>query len=212
MDEKLTVSPISLINAIKKKHLNVKNLTEEQKLVCIELMDNEGFSGAELAEFLKVSTRTIRRYKAKIRQQNAVKIGPNFKAEQLGYILQRAQAAISHLHKISKESNCSHSVKARAIKDTWTIIKEQTTLLQSLGCMPYHNPTSNNQVEIPTLTDLSDEIDQLGICLQQDDKCDDQMKQEIVELKNTAAKLELSDKISHFQDKIAEDNNDDNSE
>lgn len=208
----LLISPISLLNAIKEKRINVKNLTEEQKLTCVELMEQEGISGAEIAEFLKVSTRTIRRYKEKIRRENAVRIDSNFKAEQLGYILQRAQLAVVNLQRITKDNNCPHSVKARAIKDTWTIIKKLTKILQSLGYLSFHSPASNHQVDFPSLDELTDRIGQLDSCMQQSEGCNDQMKQEIAELKNNAAKLDLSNKIDHVESKIIKEKKDDNHE
>lgn len=99
-------------------------------------MTGEGFNVGEMAEILKVSTRTVRRDLAEIRESHAVDRDPRVAGRIVGQLLLHAEQAISRLRRVSRERDCPHDSKVQAELGAWGVQRDLVELLQRLGFLP----------------------------------------------------------------------------
>lgn len=148
MSDQSEHGPISLIRKIKSGQLNGKDLPKDNRLCCVEYLASEGYSTAELAEILGVSSRTIRRDKGIIREQNAIRLTSNFVPEYIGSLNQKAEHMYNSLLKIARDDTCAPLAKIAALRNAWKTVQELTQCLQSIGYLP-----NNNIPQLPLLTE-----------------------------------------------------------
>lgn len=212
--DSLPVSPISLVRAIQSGQIQAKSLPKEHRRICVEYLTGEGYLSAEIAEIFKVNPRTIRRDRKRIRQDNAVNLDADFTATHVGLLMQGSQHAIQNLKRISNKKDCPHIVKVSATKGTWTIIRELTQLLQSIGYLPNQSllpsyESGDETFHMPSLDDLTGQLDALKASYEQAGGTDDDTTQNIAELEDAVSRIRISNKIKHVQSKIVEAQEDD---
>ena len=129
-------SPITLLRDIQKGDLLAMTLSVEARRACVEHMHLEGYSVGEVAEILKVSSRTIRRDLAEIRASNAVERNPALVGQMVGHLFGQAEQTVSRLRRIGRDRECPHAARVEAERFSWTVIKELIETLQGLGYLP----------------------------------------------------------------------------
>lgn len=203
----LPVSPISLVKAIQGGQIEAKSLPKEHRQICVDYLTNEGYSSGEISEILKVSPRTIRRDRERIRQDNAVNLDADFTGRHVGLLTQRSQHAIENLIRVSKEKGCPHFVKVKAIKETWLITRGLAQLLQSVGylpnrTLPISSKLTDETYELPDLEDLTSQLATLKTSFEQAGKTNEDIAQNITDLEDVVSRLCISNRIKHVQSKI----------
>jgi len=212
--DKQSLSPISLTRQLHDGEISAANLTKESRITCVEYLTSEGYSSAQVAEILKVSTRTIYRDKKCVRDRNAVACSPDFTAKQVGQLMFTANQAVGNLTRLIKEKDCPSNVRVDAIYKTWTIIKELSQMLQSIGYMP--NATLNIRADInhhlcepPSFEQLKSGIELLESAVEQGSVCDEQIVQQIAELRALMQRSSIAGDIKDINNNITEaDEND----
>ncbi len=210
----LPESPISLVKAVRDNVIPAKALTREQRQICVEYLGSEGYSTGEMAEILKVSSRTVRRDREQIRERNAVSLDPDFTARHVGQLLQGAQYAISSLIRISREKDCPYAARVKAIKQTWVISKELTEVLQSIGYLPnipkeLKAELRHSLCEPPGFDEITHEIDILRASTEESGNTDEQMTQMICILEELVARSSASRITKHIKSKTNQEDEDD---
>jgi hypothetical protein len=127
-------SPITLIRELQSGALSPTVLTHETRRACVEHLTAEGYSVAEVAEFLKVSTRTVSRDLALIREVNAIEQDPALVGQFVGELMVQGRQSIARLRRITRERDCPPATRVEAERSAWTIIRELGEILQRLSC------------------------------------------------------------------------------
>jgi hypothetical protein len=116
--DNLPTTPMSILEVLRSGQILAKNLNKDQRQVCVEYLINQGYPTAEIAEILKVCTRTVRRYKEQIRKSNAIELDTNFTAEHVGWAFQNAQYSIDYLKRLAKKTDCPHFSRVKSVNLT----------------------------------------------------------------------------------------------
>jgi transposase len=103
----------------------------------------EGQSTAEIAHLLKVSDRTVERYKKSIRQKNAILPSPELVNNIAGRLVDEAQICIQRIRKTGRDNNCPHAARIEGERGCFQIVNNLAERLQSMGYLP----TSTQKLE-----------------------------------------------------------------
>lgn len=123
---------LDLIKKIKSGQISPEALDTKTKIDCAELMQNEGYTRAQIAQVLRTSDRTITRYYKRIRKRNALHVTPGFAEEYLGELIGKVKNSIDFLIRLStKEGKTTEKIQAR--KDAMEVYYNLTKTLQSAG-------------------------------------------------------------------------------
>lgn len=125
-----------LLRRIQSGDLDPRNIRQEERHICVELLTAEGHSIHQIAMVLKASERTIARDRAEIRRSNAVVASPGLVAEMAGAIIQDAATGAARLTRMANDTSVSAAIRVRAERGAWRTKREMVMLLQSLGYLP----------------------------------------------------------------------------
>ncbi len=211
---KIILSPISLIKQLRDGKIFAADLTKESRIACVEYLNGEGLKKCEIAELLKISTRTIYRDLAQIRKENAISLDPEFVAQHVGELKKRCSSAISNLLRIQNEKKCSYKVKVDAIYKTWLIYKKYTQTLQSLYYLPnsateIRASVDHNLVEPPSSDEITHDLSILKASVKEDGIMDEKITQMFSDLEGLIQRSSASSIIKHVKSKIVEENKND---
>lgn len=129
-------SPIEILRAIQKGTLSSKCLSGESRRACMVHLLGEAQTQAEIAEFFKVSLRTVQRDLETIHEENAVSASPEVQKQLIGQMVLQARQSITRLTKIARDRTAPHTAQAQAAYDSWRVMRELVEMLQKLGIMP----------------------------------------------------------------------------
>ena len=131
--EESTESVQSIIQKIRDGLLSIKNIDEEARLECINILRLEGYMTSQIAQVFKMSDRQIRRYMQKIKEINALNDDENFAKEFLGEIKQQVLNSFSHLMRLARNKETSPADKIQAEVAACNHLFKLAELLQSTG-------------------------------------------------------------------------------
>jgi predicted DNA-binding protein YlxM (UPF0122 family) len=207
-----TPSPITLVRDLQSGRISATSLSTEARQVCVEYLGNEGYSVGEIAEVLKISIRTIHRDRDQIKSAHAVVFTPDIVEQQVGQLVQHADQAIQRLRRIAREKDCPHAARVEAVRSTWTVVKELTEKLQSLGYLP----TAAHQIradlthhidEPPSFDQMQAEVKQLELVIEQSGTSDDKLGQLLGQVKTSLNQFVLSGQIAEIKDALDKEGN-----
>jgi predicted DNA-binding ribbon-helix-helix protein len=208
------LSPISLIKQLRDGKISAANLTNESRIACVEYLTGEGLKKCEIAELLKISTRTVYRDLAQIRKENAISLDAEFVAQHVGELKKRCSSAISNLLKIQNDKKCPHKVKVDAIHKTWLIFKECTQTLQSLYYLPnaateIRASVDHNFGEPPGFDEITHDLSMLKASMKESGIPDEQITQMLSVPEGLIQRSSASNIIKQVKSKIVEENKND---
>lgn len=211
---KLILSPISLIKQLRDGKISTADLTKESEIACVEYLNGEGLKKCEIAELLKISTRTVYRDLAQIRKENAISLDAEFVAQHVGELKKRCSSAISNLLKIQNDKECPYKFKVDAIYKTWIIFKEYTLTLQSLSYLPngateIRASVDHNFGEPPSFDEITDDLRILKASMKDAGIPDEKITQMLSVLEGLIQRSSASNIIKHVKSKIVEENKND---
>ncbi len=125
-----------LIQGIKMGTLDPGLLSKEQRQLCVEALYFEALSPTGIAQFLKVSDRTIRRDMEEIRAQNALTPNPDLARQIVGEFLLFAKVHRGNLMKLARNTAATTAERAQAEYYAHMIGTDMISKLQSLGYLP----------------------------------------------------------------------------
>ena len=131
--EESTESVNSIIQKIKDGLLSVKTVDEETRLECVDTLRFEGCTVSHIAQALKLSERTIKRYVAILKDSHALRTDENFQKQLLGDITQRVLNSSSYLIRLSRNKDTSTQDKIHGEQAACSLLFDLVKLLQSTG-------------------------------------------------------------------------------
>ena len=123
----------SIIQKIKDGLLSIKNVGEEDRLECVDTLRFEGCTVSQIAQALKLSERTIKRYVAILKDSHALAVDENFQRQLLGDITQRVLNSSSYLIRLSRNKDTSTQDKIHGEQAACSLLFDLVKLLQSTG-------------------------------------------------------------------------------
>jgi len=129
-------SASDLIQRIKIGALDPHILNKEQRQLCVEALYFDSVSPSGIAQFLKVSDRTLRRDMADIRARNALTPNPDLAREIIGEFVLFAKIHRGNLMKLSRNTSASTAERGQAEYYAYMVGADMVVKLQSLGYLP----------------------------------------------------------------------------
>ena len=123
----------SIIQKIKDGLLSIKNVGEEDRLECVDTLRFEGCTVSQIAQALKLSERTIKRYVAILKDSHALAVDENFQKQLLGDITQRVLNSSSYLIRLSRNKETPAQDKIHSEQTACGLLFDLVKLLQSTG-------------------------------------------------------------------------------
>ncbi len=129
-------SPLELLKGIQQGTIDTQSLSAETRRVCVEHLLAEAYGASEIAEILKVSTRTIQRDQKQIQEQNALQRDPKLVDQFVGKTFLLMTHSMGRLHRLARNKANSASSRIEAEMGAWRIHMDTVRLLQRLGFLP----------------------------------------------------------------------------
>lgn len=129
-------STSDMIQRIKLGTLDARLLTKEQRQQCVEALHFESVSPSGIAQFLKVTDRTVRRDMEAIRVHNALTPSHDLARQIIGEFVLFARVHRGNLMKLARNANASTSERTQAEYLAYMIQSDMVAKLQSLGYLP----------------------------------------------------------------------------
>ena len=129
-------SASNLIQQIKVGVLDPLLLDKDQRQMCVEALFSDSLSPAGIAQFLKVSDRTIRRDMEEIRVKNALTPDPDLAKGIIGEFLLFARIHRGNLMKLARDGGASVGERSQAEYYAYMVGADLIIKLQSLGYLP----------------------------------------------------------------------------
>ena len=123
----------SIIQKINDGLLSIKDVGEEDRLECVDTLRFEGCTVSHIAQALKLSERTIKRYIGKLKDSHALAADENFQKQLLGDITQRVLNSSSYLIRLSRKQETSAQDKVHSEQTACSLLFDLVKLLQSTG-------------------------------------------------------------------------------
>ena len=129
-------STSDMVHRIKIGALDPRLLNKEQRQLCVEALYFDGISPTGIAQFLKVTDRTIRRDLAEIRTRNALTPDSDLARQIVGEFAHWVRTHRGNLMKLAHNTEASTGERAQAEYYAYMIGSDMITKLQSLGYLP----------------------------------------------------------------------------
>lgn len=127
---------LGLVQKIKAGELDAALLSKEQRQLCVEALYLESISPAGIAQFLKVTDRTIRRDLADIRTQHALSPDPELARQIIGEYVLFSRLHKANLMKLARNNAASTAERAQSEYYAHMVGSDMIAKLQSLGYLP----------------------------------------------------------------------------
>lgn len=127
---------LTLLNRIKSGEINPRLISREERIVCAQQMFFNDMSPPQIAVFLKVSDRTIYRYRDEIYERNRATFNAELGSIMLGDYFQRTLHVIERLRTIGSNSDATTRDKIQVELSIHRVIHDRIKLAQSLGYLP----------------------------------------------------------------------------
>jgi len=108
-------------------------LSKETLLLCVEALLLEGYQTSAIANLLKKSDRTIRRYIFEVRENNALDSCPDITRVLVGEFVTNARSQYSRLKQLARSKEVSAVNKAKTEFLAWRVYKELIDMLYYVG-------------------------------------------------------------------------------
>jgi DNA-binding Lrp family transcriptional regulator len=202
------VTALTLIQQIKDGLLNPKLLSKEQRIQCVDILYFELPNEASIAQFLKVSTKTISRDIAEIQERNAMIPNVDFAKKFIGDVFRRAMNHHSALVRIARARETNPAEKILAETAAWRILKELVEKFQTTGHLPslpqtivgdfYHHLDADKE---ETLDDMVKKLDAIEAASKEDGSYDTEVGDHIKFIKMDIEKAKIANSIENLNKK-----------
>lgn len=127
---------LSVIQKLRDGTLSGESLDKETRLECINALRLEGYTIPQMAQVLKLSDRTIKRYVKELKEHNALETDDNFAKEFLGDLMQKVSNSFNYLLRLSRNKETTMADKIQAEVAACRLLFDSAKLLQSTGHLP----------------------------------------------------------------------------
>ena len=130
---------IDIMNDLKTERLDVEIIDKHTKERCTEFLISKGYEDAQVAKFLLVSERTVRRYVFNVRKSHSLSPSIELSKTIIGNFELQTQQCIRKLFKICSDPTATFSEQIKAIKSISSINKDKIDKMQKLGYLSDKN-------------------------------------------------------------------------
>lgn len=150
---------LDVLRDIKAGLLDPKTLADDDRRQCVIHLTEERLSVSEIAQVLKVATRTIWRDRRKIQEEQAIKPDPQMTSMLAGKFAQETDALRAHVHRILRDKDASHADRIEAARVSHEMLDKCLARLQSMGFLP--TAPQRTQAEVTHLSGDAATLDEL---------------------------------------------------
>jgi len=199
---------LALLQQIKDGQIAPGTIDKEARQKCVELLDAEGYTYAQIAQVLKCSEKTVSRDMKEIRKHNELSPSVEFAKQLIGEVFNKAINHHAYLMRLARMKDASISEKMQSEFAAWKVLKELVEKLQSLGYLPqkpqeliadfsHHVSASDEKsfkelgLQIAEIEKVSSEFGELA----------PEIKKELKELKQRLEKAEIESRVIDISNK-----------
>ncbi|MEM6503850.1 MAG: DeoR family transcriptional regulator [Planctomycetota bacterium] len=142
-------SVIDLIQQIKTGDLDASLLGHTDRRRCVRWLTVEGLAVEEIAQVLAVSERTIRRDRAKLRDEVALDPDPRLALRLAGWMFDECEIAVQRLRRVTRDPHCSPGDKIDAEQRCLSMIDRLIGRLQSMGLLASATAKLHAEISVP---------------------------------------------------------------
>ena len=204
-------SVLSLIQDIKDKRVDPRNIDKDMRQLCVEMFMAEGYSKAQMAEILKRSDKTIKRDIDEVFLRNSVNPDQKFVELMAGRLLMAAEIHRNHLMRLARSKGSSVMERAQAEYLAFKVWPETVSKLQSLGYLPSQPQAVVGDISLnihqegeKSFEELRAEVIEIEKNSIESGEISEEMKKELRLLTQQIEKAEIADKLHQIQSKTTE--------
>ena len=134
------MSTLELIKAFEEKTIDPKIVSKKRLRDVTEVMLGRGDTLKEVSYTLKVTTRTVERYRGKIREQNSSIADPRFQKELMDDMVDQSRRQFNRLIKMSYSENAKASDVAKFISTAFGLYWGMLEYMGKLGYVKKSHP------------------------------------------------------------------------
>lgn len=191
---------IDLLKRIHSGDVPAESIGFGDRCMLVSYLMSDGYSTAETAQVLKVSDRSVMRYKKALREANAISADPKLTEQMVGRLLGEYELCIQRIRRAARDKKAGPAVKIDAEYRCFLIVSELTQRMQGLGYLPtacqrIEADLVHHLGELPEFEDLKLEVVRIKGLTQQDGG---DVPAELLQLGSDIAKAQLAAKVAKF--------------
>lgn len=152
-----------VIRDIKNGVLDAAALAADDRRLCVAQLAGEGLSVGEIAQVLRVSTRTITRDRQVIHEQNAIEPDSRLAALFAGRLAAEYEATAARIRRVTRDKETAPAVKIDGEYKCYDMLDRLVQRLQSMGFVPtaaqrIQGDLTHNLGDLSSIADLRSEV------------------------------------------------------
>lgn len=152
-----------VLRDIKNGVLDTANLSADDRRLCVAQLVGEGLSVGEIAQVLRVSTRTITRDRQAIHEQNAIEPDPRLGYLFAGRLAAEYEATSARIRRVTRDKDTPPAVKIDGEYKCYDMFDRLVQRLQSIGLIPtaaqrVQSDLTHNLGDLSSMADLRNEV------------------------------------------------------
>lgn len=152
-----------VLRDIKNGVLDTANLSTDDRRLCVAQLVGEGLSVGEIAQVLRVSTRTITRDRQAIHEQNAIEPDPRLGCLFAGRLAAEYESISARIRRVTRDKETPPAVKIDGEYKCYDMFDRLVQRLQSIGLIPtaaqrVQSDLTHNLGDLSSMSDLRNEV------------------------------------------------------
>lgn len=152
-----------VLRDIKNGVLDTSNLSADDRRLCVAQLVGEGLSVGEIAQVLRVSTRTVTRDRQAIHEQNAIEPDPRLGYLFAGRLAAEYEATSARIRRVTRDKDTPPAVKIDGEYKCYDMFDRLVQRLQSIGLIPtaaqrVQSELTHNLGDLSSMADLRNEV------------------------------------------------------
>lgn len=152
-----------VLRDIKNGVLDTSNLSADDRRLCVAQLVGDGLSVGEIAQVLRVSTRTITRDRQAIHEQNAIEPDPRLGYLFAGRLAAEYEATSARIRRVTRDKETPPAVKIDGEYKCYDMFDRLVQRLQSIGLIPtaaqrVQSDLTHNLGDLSSMADLRNEV------------------------------------------------------
>ncbi len=152
-----------VLRDIKNGVLDTSNLSADDRRLCVAQLVGDGLSVGEIAQVLRVSTRTITRDRQAIHEQNAIEPDPRLGYLFAGRLAAEYEATSARIRRVTRDKDTPPAVKIDGEYKCYDMFDRLVQRLQSIGLIPtatqrVQSDLTHNLGDLSSMADLRNEV------------------------------------------------------
>jgi hypothetical protein len=152
-----------VVRDIKNGVIDTSNISADDRRLCVTQLMGEGLSVGEIAQVLRVSTRTVTRDRQVIHEQNAIEPDPKLGYLLAGRLAAEYEATAARIRRVTRDKETPAAVKIDGEYKCFDMFDRLLHRFQSMGLVPtaaqrVQGDLTHNVGELANIADLRTEV------------------------------------------------------